>query len=41
VAGPAVAGYLIAGGLDMSANYYIFAIPIAISGVIAYQLHIK
>ena len=41
VAGPAVAGYLIAAGLDMSANYYIFAIPMGIGGIIASRLHIK
>jgi MFS transporter, AAHS family, 4-hydroxybenzoate transporter len=40
VAGPAVAGYLIAAGLDMSANYIIFAIPMAVGGLIAYRLHI-
>jgi len=40
VAGPAAAGYLIAAGLDMSANFYIFALPMAIGGVIAYRLHI-
>ncbi|MDH4073089.1 MAG: MFS transporter [Gammaproteobacteria bacterium] len=40
VAGPAIAGYLIAAGLDMSANYVIFAIPMAIGGYIAYRLHI-
>jgi len=40
VVGPAVAGYLIAGGLSMSANYFIFAIPMAIGGIIAYRLHI-
>ena len=37
----AVAGYLIAAGLDMSANFYIFAIPMAVGGLIAYTLHIK
>ena len=41
VAGPAVAGYLIAGGLDMSANFIIFAIPMALSAVFAYRLHIR
>lgn len=41
VAGPAVAGYLIAAGLDMSANFYIFAVPMAIGGLIAYRLHIR
>jgi benzoate transport len=40
VAGPAAAGYLIAAGLDMSANFYLFAVPMAIGGVIAYRLHI-
>jgi len=41
VAGPAIAGYLIAAGLNMSANFYIFAIPMAISGVIAYRLRLR
>ena len=41
VIGPALAGYLIAGGLDMSANFYIFAIPMAIGGLFAYKLHIR
>jgi MFS family permease len=41
VIGPALAGYLIAGGLSMSANYIIFAIPMAIGGYIAYRLHIR
>ncbi len=40
VIGPGVAGYLIAAGLDMSANYIIFAIPMAVGGFIAYRLHI-
>lgn len=40
VAGPAAAGYLIAAGLDMSANFIIFAVPMAIGGIIAYRLHI-
>ncbi len=40
VVGPAVAGYLIAAGFSMSANYFIFAIPMAIGGYIAYRLHI-
>ncbi len=41
VAGPAIAGYLIAAGFNMSANFYFFAIPMAISGVIAYRLHLR
>ena len=41
VAGPAVAGYLIAAGLDMSTNFLIFAVPMAVGGIIAYRLHIR
>jgi predicted MFS family arabinose efflux permease len=41
VAGPAIAGYLIAAGLDMSALFYIYAIPMVISGIAAYRLNIK
>jgi len=41
VAGPAVAGYLIAAGFDMSANFFFFAIPMAIGGMIAYRLHVR
>ncbi|MBT8079695.1 MAG: MFS transporter [Gammaproteobacteria bacterium] len=41
VAGPAIAGYLIVAGLDMAANFIIFAIPVAFGGIIAYQLHIR
>jgi AAHS family 4-hydroxybenzoate transporter-like MFS transporter len=41
VVGPAVAGYLIAAGLDMSANYLVFAVPMALGGIIAYRLHIR
>ncbi|MDG2374831.1 MAG: hypothetical protein P8M18_00630, partial [Woeseiaceae bacterium] len=41
VVGPAVAGYLIAAGLDMSANYFIFAVPMAVGGLIAYRLQIR
>jgi len=41
VIGPALAGYLIAAGLDMSANFFIFAVPMAIGGVFAYRLHIR
>ncbi len=41
VAGPAIAGYLIAAGFNMSANFYLFAIPMAISGAIAYRLHLR
>ena len=41
VVGPAVAGYLIAAGLNMSANYFIFAVPMAVGGLIAYRLYIR
>jgi MFS family permease len=41
VAGPAIAGYLIAAGVGMAGNYIIFAIPMAVGGLIAYRLHIE
>jgi benzoate transport len=41
VAGPAIAGYTIAAGLDMSANFIIFAIPMAVGGLIAYRLNLR
>ena len=41
VIGPAVAGYLIYFGFDMSANFIVFAVPMAVGGVIAYSLHIR
>jgi len=41
VAGPAVAGYLIAAGYDMSANFYFFAVPMAVGGIIAYRLNLR
>ncbi len=37
---PAIAGYLIVTGFDMSANFIFFAVPMAIGGFIAYLLHI-
>jgi MFS family permease len=41
VVGPAVAGYLIAAGFNMSANFFVFAIPMAVGGYIAYRLHVE
>ena len=41
VAAPAIAGYLIVAGFDMSANFVFFAVPMAIGGFIAYQLNIR
>tara|TARA_B100001121_G_scaffold57729_1_gene50962 strand:- start:629 stop:1111 length:483 start_codon:yes stop_codon:yes gene_type:complete len=40
VVGPAVAGYLILAGYDMSANFIFFSIPMIICGLIAYKLDI-
>ena len=40
VVGPALAGYLILAGYDMSANFIFFSIPMVICGLIAYRLHI-
>lgn len=41
IAGPAVAGYMIAAGLDMSDNFFIFALPMAFGGLIAQRLNIR
>ena len=41
VVGPALAGYLIAAGLDMAANFYVFAAPMVLAAVFAYRLHIR
>lgn len=41
VVGPALAGYLIFFGFDMSFNFLVFAVPMALGGIIAYTLHIK
>ena len=41
IVGPAVAGYLVNAGFDMSGVFYIFAVPIAIGGAIVYRLHVK
>ena len=41
VVGPIVAGYMIAGGMTMSGAYFVFAIPMALGGMIAWRLHIK
>ena len=40
VAGPAVAGYLILAGYDMSANFIFFALPMIVCGLTAYKLNI-
>lgn len=41
VIGPLAAGYLIGSGFGLTANFLIFAIPVALGGVIAYTLHIR
>ncbi len=41
VVGPAAAGFLIAAGFSMSANYYVFAVPMALGGLISYWLKVK
>ncbi len=40
VAGPAIAGYLVAAGATMSVNFLVFAVPVAIAALLAYRLHI-
>jgi len=41
VIGPGAAGFLIAAGFDMSANFYIFSVPVILGGIIAYRLHVR
>ncbi len=41
VIGPALAGFLIEGGMDMKTNFMLFAIPMFLSGILAYSLKIK
>lgn len=41
VVGPAVAGVLIASGLSMSANFFFFAVPMAVSGLVSYWLKVR
>lgn len=41
VVGPGLAGFLIAAGLSMSGNYYVFAVPMVIGGLLSYRLNVK
>lgn len=41
IVGPGLAGFLIAAGFDMSANFYIFSVPVILGGIIAYRLHMR
>ncbi len=41
VAGPAVAGWALASGVSIAGNFYLFAVPMALGAIVAYQLHVK
>jgi benzoate transport len=41
VAGPAIAGFLMASGLSMSGNYYVFAVPMIVGGLLSFYLRVK
>lgn len=41
VIGPIIAGYLIAADFDMSYIFYLFAMPMVVSGILAYTLRIR
>ena len=41
VLGPMAAGFLIVAGLSMSANFYVFAVPMALAGLFSYWLKVK
>jgi len=41
VIGPGIAGYMIAAGFSVTANFITFAVPIMIGGLLAYQLRVK
>jgi benzoate transport len=41
VLGPGIAGYMIASGLPITINFMIFAIPMLIGGIFAYQLRVR
>ncbi len=41
VIGPGIAGVMIASGVTMAANFYIFALPMVLGGMLAYRLHVK
>ncbi|MFT7651254.1 MAG: AAHS family 4-hydroxybenzoate transporter-like MFS transporter [Limisphaerales bacterium] len=41
VVGPGIAGYMIAAGLSIEANFLVFAIPLLIGGLLAYQLKVS
>ncbi len=41
VIGPGIAGYMIAAGFSVTANFITFAVPILMGGLLAYQLRVK
>ena len=41
VVGPLAAGFLIASGVSMSGNYYVFAVPMIIGGLLAWRLQVR
>ena len=41
VLGPGIAGYMIASGLPITINFMVFAIPMLIGGIFAYQLRVQ
>jgi len=40
VVGPAIAGVMIASGVSMAGNFFIFAIPMLLGGILAFWLHV-
>jgi len=41
VLGPGIAGYMIASGLSITVNFLVFAIPMLLGGIFAYQLRVR
>ena len=41
VLGPGIAGYMIAMGVSITANFLVFAIPMLIGGILAYKLRVS
>jgi len=41
VVGPYVGGLLIAGGYSMETNFFLFALPLLIAGVLSFRLAVK
>jgi MFS transporter, AAHS family, 4-hydroxybenzoate transporter len=39
--GPGIAGYMIAMGVPITANFLVFAIPLLIGGIFAYKLRVS